>query len=140
MAEKHSVAMFVTAEDGTRTQVGWASPKDESGVRTFEYSPGYETTRPKNVSFEDDELSQEVAEEQAEAQLGDGTDGAEFQVAVYPAVEEPQADDLTDAGVDDEPVELDNGGQIVEVADAEDEEAEFQRLLAAEQAENNEDN
>lgn len=187
MSDKHSVAMFVTAEDGTRTQVGWASPKDESGVRTFEYSPGYESTRPKNVSFEDDELSQEVAEEQAEAQLGDGTDGEEFEVAVYPAVENTEsgswqeqhaedvqntveventtpayspepvdaspdasqdaervedapdpefADEETDASLD-EPVELSSGGIITETS--EDEEAEFQRLLAEEKAAKNEE-
>ena len=100
MAGKHTVAMFVQGEDGQRVQVGWASPKDESGVRTFEYSPGYEETRPKDVSFEDDELSQLVAEEQHDARLGDGSDGEDFQVQV--------------------------------------EEAEFQRLLAEEEAEKKE--
>ena len=175
MSEKHTVAMFVQGEDGRRVQVGWASPKNNEGVRTFEYSPGYEDTRPKDVSFEDDELSQQVAEEQHEARTGDGSDGegfepivenkAEFEVvtndeaplpaepiteapdeelAADPIDEQPdseQADEETDATVteDDEPVELDNGGQILEVADEEpeDEEAEFQRLLAEEEAEKN---
>lgn len=191
MAEKHTVAMFVQGDDGRRIQVGWASPKDESGVRTFEYSPGFENTRPKDVSFEDDELSQEVAEDQHEARTGDGTDGEDFEIEVRPthddapfgsnpggtsgvqssAVVENQAytdndplpaepvldtpdesqaadpideqpdsemaDDPTDAGMypEDETVELDNGGQIVEVdGEEEDEEAEFQRLLAEEEA------
>ena len=166
MAEKHTVAMFVQGEDGRRVQVGWASPKDASGVRTFEYSPGYEETRPKDVSFEDDDLSQQVAEEQHDARTGDGNDGEEFEVeaeeenlhtiqdirevlpsepiteapdeekAAEPISEEPNpelADDPTDADVDpEEVVELDNGGKIIDPD--EDEEAEFERLLAEEEA------
>lgn len=164
MAEKHTVAMFVQGEDGKRVQVGWASPKDASGVRTFEYSPGYEETRPKDVSFEDDELSQKIAEEQHEARTGDGSDAPDFEPVVEneepepltenieptapveaapdadkaaePITVEPDpelADEPTDAGsADDEVVELDNGGKIVDPD--EDEEAEFQRLLAEEEA------
>jgi len=183
MAEKHTVAMFVQGEDGRRVQVGWASPKDASGVRTFEYSPGYEETRPKDVSFEDDELSQQVAEEQHEARKSDGSDASDFEpiveneerepltenikpvepgikgllqdhgvevnsvtiepnaeLAADPITEQPdpeQADDPTDAGLDEDEefVELDNGGKIVDPE--EDEEAEFQRLLAQEEAEKN---
>lgn len=152
MAGKNTVAMFVQDEDGRRVQVGWASPKDASGVRTVEYLPTYEENRPKDVSFEDDELSQKIAEEQHDARLGDGNDGEEFEVvqvqenlltvqdirdvvspeptapvedapnpeqAAEPITEEPDpelADDPTDADVE------------------EDEEAEFQRLLAEEEA------
>ncbi len=123
MAEKHSVAMFVTGEDGNRTQVGWASPKDESGIRTFEYLADYAENRPKNVSFEDDELSIQVAEQQAAAEEADGTDGPDF---------EPIEDDLYEIQTS-EPVELANGGVIVDVNNEEDE-AEFQHLLAEEQA------
>lgn len=170
MASKHSVAMFVQGEDGSRVQVGWASPKDESGVRTFEYSPGYENTRPKDVSFEDDELTQLVAEEQHDARLGDGSDGEDFEVQVEEQVAtvEPEAP-LAAAPVEDapdvnkaadpvedaphaeeaaepieadvneleEPVELDADGDVADTAD-EDEEAEFQRLLAEEEAEKKE--
>lgn len=176
MAEKHTVAMFVQGDDGRRVQVGWASPKDASGVRTFEYSPGFEGTSPKDVSFEDDELTQLVAEEQHEAREGDGSDGDEFEIAVEPAREdtpfgevpagetpapvvegqavtdaqnaEPVVDapdaseaaepieDAPDPELADDPtdasVELDNGGHIVDPN--EDEEAEFQRLLAEEEA------
>lgn len=84
MAGNHDVAMFVQNEAGERVQVGWASAKDESGVRTFEYSSGFETTRPRDVSFEDDELSMQVAEQQHEAREGDGSDGPEFEVVVNP--------------------------------------------------------
>lgn len=165
MAEKHSVAMFVTGEDGNRTQVGWASPKDESGIRTFEYLGDYAENRPKNVSFEDDELSQQVAEQQAAAVEADGTDGPEFDPIVEPAddgvvplpevpltvvsnlteeadvndndndfVAQPEDAEPVDAGVDDEPVELANGGVIVDVNTEDEDEAEFQRLLAEEEA------
>lgn len=164
MAEKHTVAMFIQDENGERVQVGWASPKDSSGVRTFEYSPGFESTRPRDVSFEDDELTQKIAEEQHEARVGSGLDGEEFEVEVSGVFVEPvevtptspepvdasvdetkdaervedapdaeQADDPTDASV-----ELYSGGEIVETAD-EDEEAEFARLLAQEQAESDAD-
>ena len=92
MAEKHTVAMFVQGEDGRRVQVGWASPKDASGVRTFEYSPGYEETRPRDVSFEDDELSLQVAEEQHEARQGDGSDASDF----APIVENETPEKLTE--------------------------------------------
>lgn len=166
MSEKHTVAMFVQGEDGRRVQVGWASPKNSSGVRTFEYSPGYEESRPKNVSFEDDELTQQVAEEQFEAQKPDGTDGEEFKIEVLTddnlnlvTNDEPQevvpaapiqdipdpelAADPIDAAPDaeladdptDDAVELSSGGEIVEVADEDEDEAEFQRLLAEEEAE-----
>lgn len=132
MAEKHTVAMFVQGEDGRRVQVGWASPKDESGVRTFEYSPGYETTRPKNVSFEDDELSLQVAAEQA--QISEGANEEKFEV------DSDVDPDATDWYASEEPVELSSGGIITETSEAaetseEDEEAEFQRLLAEEEAE-----
>lgn len=163
MAEKHTVAMFVTGEDGKRTQVGWASPKDGTGVRTFEYSPGYEESRPKNVSFEDDELSQKVAAEQAAAEDNDpafepivepaptlglteniDTDSVEYHEAhdaepIEEVPDEELADDPTDASVEDETVELANGGVIVEVADEDEDEAEFQRLLAEEEAQKNQE-
>lgn len=163
MAEKHTVAMFVQDDNGQRVQVGWASPKDTSGVRTFEYSPGFEGTSPRDVSFEDDELTQKVAEEQHQARLGDGSDGEDFEVEVEESDVDPDAtdwnapepvdasvdeskdaprvehapdpeksDDLTDVSYD-EPVELNSGGEIVDGLD-EDEEAEFQRLLAEEEA------
>lgn len=161
---KHTVAMFVQGDNGERIQVGWASPKDASGVRTFEYSPGFENTRPRDVSFEDDELTQKVAEEQHEARVGNGNDGEEFEVQVEavdavevtPVAPQPvdasvdqtqdadrvedapdpeEADDPTDASYD-EPVELNSGGEIVDASD-EDEEAEFQRLLAEEEAAKN---
>ena len=164
MAEKHNVAMFVQGEDGRRVQVGWASPKDASGVRTFEYSPGYEETRPKDVSFEDDELTQLVAEEQHDARTGDGNDGEEFAPVVEQSENEPlqenlqtvhdirdevtplPAEPIVDAPdeekaaepIDDpteDVVELDNGGKIVDPD--EDEEAEFERLLAEEEAQKN---
>jgi hypothetical protein len=149
--------MFVQNDNGERVQVGWASPKDESGVRTFEYSPGFQGTRPRDVSFEDDELTQKVAEEQHNARLGDGTDGEKFEVEVQPAdepvevtpvapepvdaspdqVEAPRVDAAPDAEQADEPtedsVELNTGGAIV--ASDDDDEAEFQRLLAEEEAE-----
>lgn len=177
MAEKNTVAMFVQGENGERIQVGWASPKDESGVRTFEYSEGFQGTSPKDVSFDDDELTQLVAEEQHEARLTDGTDGEEFQVEVheeYPEgfvplpevpltpvdqsslldtkvsnVPEPvdaspdetqdaervedapdaeQADDPTDASAwDDEPVELNSGGEILEAEEDDADEQTFTR-------------
>lgn len=158
-----TVAMFVQ-QNGERVQVGWASPKNESGVRTFDYLAGFENTRPRDVSFEDDELSQQVAAEQE-----DNPDDEQFQVKV-----EPEADDwdnqdapepATEDDVDDnypqagdegkdsppiqiesndtldaapvenvgETVELDNGGEITDISD-EDEEAEFQRQLAEEEA------
>jgi len=83
MAEKHTVAMFIQ-EDGERKQVGWASPA-ENGTRTFEFSPGYSDRdrRPalKNVSFEDDELSQKIAAEQEAS--------GESEVVVEPAPEAP---------------------------------------------------
>ena len=162
MAEKHTVAMFVQGEDGRRVQVGWASPKDASGVRTFEYSPGYEETRPRDVSFEDDELSLQVAEEQHEARQGDGSDAPDFapivenetpeklteniltvhdirdEVAPLPAepvVDAPSeelAADPIDAGVDSEEVVELDNGGHI-VDPEEDEEAEFQRLLEEEQ-------
>lgn len=143
MAEKHNVAMFIQDENGERVQVGWASAKDESGVRTFEYSPGFENTRPRDVSFEDDELTQKIAEEQHDARVGSGLDGAAFEVEVSgvtseetPEDAEP-VEDAPDAELASEPtdasVELNSGGEIVETAD-EDEEAEFARLLAEEQA------
>lgn len=153
MAGKHTVAMFVQGEDGRRVQVGWASPKDESGVRTFEYSPRYEGTRPKDVSFEDDELSQLVAEEQHGARLGDGSDGEDFQVQVEETIVDPEAplpaapvEDAPDAEKAAEPIEeAPNAEQTDEstdadgdVADTSDEEAEFQRLLAEEEAEKKE--
>ena len=141
MSEKNTVAMFVQGEDGQRIQVGWASPKNAEGVRTFEYSPGFENTHPRDVSFEDDELTQKVAEEQHEARLGDGTDGEEFEIqvkeddAVVEVVPEaPRVDAAPDAEEAAEPVELNSGGEIVD-AD-EDEEAEFARLLAEEEAAN----
>ena len=158
MAEKHTVAMFVQGEDGKRVQVGWASPKNADGVRTFEYSPGYEETRPKDVSFEDDELSQKIAEEQHEARTGDGNDGEEFEIDVEdartlnPVVndEAPQPAEPVVAAPDEEkaaePIteapdpELadDPTDAGVEEAD-EDEEAEFERLLAEEEAEKNQE-
>lgn len=151
MAEKNTVAMFVQGDDGERIQVGWASPKNAEGVRTFEYSPGFENTRPRDVSFEDDELTQKVAEEQHEARLGDGSDGEDFEIQVEEADEPVEVTPETprvDAAPDpeeaaepvdatlDEPVELNSGGEIVDTSD-EDEEAEFQRLLAQEEAEKN---
>lgn len=156
MGSKHTVAMFVQGPDGQRVQVGWASPRDASGVRTFEYSPGFEGTHPRDVSFEDDDRTQEVAEEQHEARLEDGSDGEEFEVEVDSNEDEPHenpvwgyvpdpvdaspeeekaaepidaapnaelADDPTDAS-HDEPVELNSGGDIVEVSDEDEEEAE----------------
>jgi hypothetical protein len=161
MAEKHTVAMFIQ-EDGERKQVGWASPAVD-GARTFEFSPGYadKDRRPslKNVSFEDDELSQKIAAEEEAARLGDGSEGEEFEIVVEPAETEdesseenqtaPETTDTTDdypqAGdegkdsapltvepneelaaepvenVGEETVELDNGGEIVDVADEVDE-------------------
>lgn len=144
MAEKHTVAMFIQGDDGNRIQVGWASPKDADGVRTFEYSPGFEGTRARDVSFEDDELSQQIAEEQHEARLANnGAEGEEFKVQVQEELPEgfvplpPVPVTPIDTPVD-EPVEIDNGGQITEIAeDEEDEEAEFQRLLAEEEAAKN---
>lgn len=149
MSEKHTVAMFVQGEDGRRVQVGWASPKNASGVRTFEYSPGYEETRPRDVSFEDDDLSLQIAEEQHGSRKDNGADAPEFEPVVKtaenapltenlqpaePVVETPDAElaaEPVDADVDpEEVVELDNGGKIVDPD--EDEEAEFQRLLAEE--------
>lgn len=123
MSEKHTVAMFVQDERGERIQVGWASPKDASGVRTFEYSPGYEATRPKNLSFEDDENAAKAA-----APVDASVDSSKDAARVDAAPDAELADDLTDASV-----ELNTGGAIVETAD-EDEEAEFARLLAEEQA------
>ena len=123
MAEKNNVGMFVTGEDGKRTQVGWASAKDESGVRTFEYSPGYEQTRPKNVTFEDDELAELAVVANQNAPLP--------AAPIEDAPDETQAAEPIDAGVD-ETVEISNGGQIVDEDD--EDEAEFQRLLVEEQA------
>ena len=152
MAEKHTVAMFVQGEDGRRVQVGWASPKDASGVRTFEYSPGYEETRPKDVSFEDDELTQLIAEEQHEARTGDGSDGEEFEVDVehektlHPTVndEEPlPAEPVVDAPDEEKATEPVEAAPDAEKADepgsTDDEEAEFQRLLAEEEAAKNQE-
>jgi hypothetical protein len=155
MANKNTVAMFTQTASGERVQVGWASPKDESGVRTFEYLPSFQSQpRPTNVSFEDDELTQLVAEEQANARLGDGSDGPEFQIEEHPADDgvlplpevpltplntvrnadlekdaEPiedapdpeDADDLTNADVEEEPIELDNGGEILDTYDDDEE-------------------
>lgn len=161
MAEKHTVAMFIQ-EDGERKQVGWASPA-ENGTRTFEFSPGYSgENRPslKNVSFEDDELTQLAAAEQEAAdnettvesesteeysaenveedtepsdsypQAGDeGKDSPPVQVETN---EELAAEPVENVG--EETVELSNGGEITEVAgEEEDEEAAFERELAAEQ-------
>lgn len=156
MAEKNSVAMFVQGEDGRRVQVGWASPKDASGVRTFEYSPGYEETRPKDVSFEDDELSQKIAEGQHDARTGNGEDGEEFDVNVQnektldvvsndeaplpaePVVDAPDeekaADPITEAP---DPEQADDPTE--NAGTTEDEEAEFQRLLDEEAAEKNQE-
>lgn len=124
---KHSVAMFVQ-KDGERVQVGWASPKDESGIRTFEYSPGFENIKPRDVSFEDDERSQIVAEETEDAR--------EEGVAEEPVVEhdDSYSDNYPQAGdegkdsqplqvetneVVDETVELSNGGTITDLPDEE---------------------
>jgi hypothetical protein len=82
MSENNTVAMFIQDANNQRVQVGWASPRDSSGIRTFEYSPGFENTHPRDVSFEDDEYSQKVAQEQAMSRLGDGTDGPDFEVKV----------------------------------------------------------
>lgn len=141
MSEKHTVAMFVTGEDGSRVQVGWASPKNEDGVRTFEYSPGYEESRPKNVSFEDDELSQQVAAEQAEARepITDAPDPEQDAERVEDAPDEEKADDPTDASFD-EPVELNSGGEIIDSEEPEDEEeAEKNQPQTRREARENED-
>lgn len=181
MSEKHTVAMFVQNDNGEKIQVGWASPKNDTGIRTFEMSPGFEDVRPRDVSFEDDELSQEVAEEKFLAREGDGTDGDEFEVEVdpeeddvvdpdatdwnaplpaEPVVEAPneeqaaepieeapdavEADETTEFQPSedsedntDDSVELNTGGEIVDNGFDEDEEAEFQRLLAEEETTNN---
>jgi hypothetical protein len=106
MAEKHTVAMFIQ-EDGERKQVGWASPAVD-GARTFEFSPGYadKDRRPslKNVSFEDDELSQKIAAEEEAARLGDGSDGEEFEIIVEPAEEEP-TEEVQEVPAEAEPTE-----------------------------------
>lgn len=152
MTDKHNVAMFIQ-KDGEKVQVGWASA-EENGVRTFEFSPGYEgENRPalRNVSFEDDEHTQEVAAEQETTideyeeysvenveedtepydsypQSDDeGLDSPPIQVVPN---EELAAEPVENVG--EEPVELGNGGEITEVAD-EDEEAAFERELAEEQ-------
>lgn len=95
MAEKHTVAMFIQGEDNRRVQVGWASPADADGVRTFEYSPGFEGTSPRDVSFDDDEHTQEVAQEQALSRRGDGTDGDAFAVEVDPSTAPTDSEELS---------------------------------------------
>lgn len=151
-----SVAMFIQ-KNGERVQVGWASPKNDSGVRTLEYLPEFSEIRPRNVSFSDDELSQEIAAEQE-------NDSENFEITVEPEADDwdnrdtpeqfsesyPQTGDEgkdspplqleTNEELDAEPienvgetVELDAGGEITDISN-EDEEAEFARQLAEEEA------
>ena len=123
---KHPVAMFAQNENGERVQVGWASPRDESGVRTLDYLAGYGIKSTDDISFEDDELTQLVAEEQAAAREDENTDGEEFEIEV--SNETPESTEPVDASPDaelaaepvyetspeEETVELDSGGAIVE--------------------------
>lgn len=128
MAEKHNVAMFAV-KDGQRIQVGWASPAHE-GSRTFEFSPGFDraNTPIEDISFSDDEdAAREASTENAE-------------------VPESRSDEATpsplegDEGKDSPVIQVSNnetveigGGAITEVNEI-DEEAEFERELAEEQA------
>lgn len=135
MSEANTVAMFVHNENGEKVQVGWASPKNETGVRTIEMSPGFEDIRAKDVSFDDDENSQEIAELQFESRDPDGTDGDDFEVVVSETdtIEETlpaePVDNFENASENEaDPVEdyvsLNNGGTIVDIYDDEDQENE----------------
>lgn len=123
MAEKHSVAMFIQ-KDGERVQVGWASPKNAEGVRTFERLAGYEGVSLKDVSFEDDEVANQEALEAEQAADEENQDSAPVQTENS----EEDADPVNAS------VEI-PGGEITDItSDDVDEEAEFQRELEAEQA------
>ena len=123
MAEKHNVAMFIQ-KDGERVQVGWASPKNAEGVRTFERLAGYEGVSLKDVSFEDDEVANQEALEAEQAADEENQDSAPVQTE----------NSEEDADPVDASVEI-PGGEITEIdSEEDDEEAEFQRELEAEQA------
>ena len=63
MTDSKNVAMFKQI-NGEKVQIGWASPVDEvTGGRTLERIPAYEREVLTDISFEDDEQSQETAAE-----------------------------------------------------------------------------
>jgi hypothetical protein len=142
MAEKHSVAMFADV-GGNRTQVGWASPAKD-GVRTFEFSPGYENVRVRDVTFSDEEEKALAAEAVRVLEGGTGSttaaDAREDLGLEAPRVdaapdESKAAEPVDNVGEDEDTVELNSGGDIVEVVeDEESEEAAFERELAEEKA------
>jgi hypothetical protein len=136
MAEKHSVAMFADV-GGNRTQVGWASPAKD-GVRTFEFSPGYENVRVRDVTFSDEEEAALAAESVVSGGTG-ATTASEAREDLD--LEAPRVDAAPDESKAADPVdnvgevvELNSGGDIVDVTEDEDEEAAFERELAEEKA------
>lgn len=135
MADKHNVAMFIQ-KDGEKVQVGWASPAAD-GVRTFEFSPGYsdKDNRPalKNVSFEDDEHTQEVAAEQEASNQEDVVVPAEEETPAPAEESYPQEGDegkdsapivvepnevVETESTDTQPTEI-QGGTVTEVTEVE---------------------
>lgn len=129
-----SVAMFITNDQGNRTQVGWASPAT-GGARTFELLKGHENVKLRDVSFEDDELALEEAESHPETTptLSSAevtpTHGENLDLTanVDAAPDEELADDPTDSGV-----ELASGGSITDISDEEDQEIIRKELEAQE--------
>lgn len=114
MTEKN-VAMFVQ-KDGERVQVGWASSA-VNGVRTWDFLPGHENVKLRDVSFEDDENSRKVAEESSRS--GDETTVRQSTEPISIETDETQAAEPVDAGV-----ELVSGGEITEV-DEDDEDEDY---------------
>lgn len=105
MAEKNSVAMFKQI-DGEKVQIGWASPIDTStGGRTLERIAAYDSEVLTDISFEDDELSQEAAAEN-EGHAKDEVIVDHNHVVEFPPVddesEEPLPAEPEDAGRDTE--------------------------------------
>lgn len=129
--QTRNVAMFAEV-NGKRQQVGWATPAD-NGVRKTEKLPGFEHVSMQDVTFEDDET--QTTEEETE------TDNAhvEPENENYPQAGDEGKDSAPLQVENNETVELNAGGSITDVEDAdeddeEDEEAAFQRELEEEQA------
>lgn len=93
MSEKNTVAMFAVGPNDERIQIGWASPKNDSGIRTIEYSPGFDSSWSKDVSFADDEYPQEK-----------DADVFDFQTKINGPVF-TESSEYIDAPADAEPVE-----------------------------------
>lgn len=149
MAEDKPVAMFIN-RDGEKVQVGWASHVINGG-RSFDLLNGFQDVKLKDVTFSDEEADENlftpppVVEEPLPQELADAIseptpveqapDASQDAPRVDAAPDEEQAAEPVEAigELDDDTVELSSGGEIVDIAD-EDEEAEFQRLLEEEQA------